>query len=63
MVDLEIQGPPDIVGYPGLDRSKLTLAPGKPADAAAILATEDEILGQIRDRGYALAGVARNAKC
>jgi translocation and assembly module TamA len=59
VVDVEIQGPPDIVGYPGLDRSKLTLAPGKPADAAAILATQDEILGQIRDRGFALAGVAR----
>ena len=59
VVDLAIEGPSDIVGYPGLDRSKLTLAPGKPADAAAILATEDEILGQIRDRGYALAGVAR----
>ena len=57
--DLAIQGPPDIVGYPGLDRSKLTLAPGKPADATLILATEDEILGQVKDRGYALAGVAR----
>jgi translocation and assembly module TamA len=59
VADVEIQGPPEIVGYPGLDRSKLTLAPGKPADAAAILATQDEILGQIRDRGFALAGVAR----
>ena len=59
VVDVAIDGPSDIVGYPGLDRSKLTLAPGKPADAAAILATQDEILGQIRDRGFALAGVAR----
>ena len=59
VVDVEILGPPNIVGYPGLDRSKLTLAPGKPADAAAIIATQDEILGQIRDHGYALAGVAR----
>lgn len=57
--DLAIQGPPDIVGYPGLDRSKLTLSPGQPADATAILATEDQILGQVKDRGYALAGVAR----
>ncbi|TMJ25862.1 MAG: outer membrane protein assembly factor [Alphaproteobacteria bacterium] len=57
--DLALQGPADIVGYPGLDRSKLTLGPGKPADAAMILATEDEILGQIRDRGYALAAVTR----
>jgi len=57
VVDLAIQGPSDIVGYPGLDRSKLALGPGKPADAALILATEDEILGQVRDRGYALAAV------
>ncbi|HTE81148.1 MAG TPA: POTRA domain-containing protein, partial [Reyranella sp.] len=59
VTDLAIQGPPDIVGYPGLDRSKLTLAPGKPADATLILTTEDEILGQVKDRGYALAGIAR----
>src|SRR6476661_1928324 len=59
VTNLVIEGPPDIVGYPGLDRSKLDLGPGKPADATAILATEDEILGQIRDRGYALATVAR----
>ncbi len=57
--DLAIQGPPDVVGYPGLDRSKLTLGPGKPADATLILGTEDEILGQVKDRGYALAAVAR----
>lgn len=57
VVDLAIEGPSDIVGYPGLDRSKLAIGPGKPADAALILATEDEILGQIRDRGYALAAV------
>ncbi len=59
VTDLAIEGPPDIVGYPGLDRSKLTLAPGKPADATLILATEGEILGQVKDRGYALAAVAR----
>jgi translocation and assembly module TamA len=57
--DLAIQGPPDIVGYPGLDRSKLSIGPGKPADATAILATQDEILTQVKDRGYALADVAR----
>jgi translocation and assembly module TamA len=57
--DLAIEGPPAVVGYPGLDRSKLTLGPGKPADATVILATEDEILAQVKERGYALAGVAR----
>ena len=59
VVDLAIQGPADIVGYPGLDRSKLTLGPGKPADTAMILATEDEIVGQIKDHGYALAAITR----
>jgi translocation and assembly module TamA len=59
VVDLALQGPANIVGYPGLDRSKLSIGPGKPADAALILATEDQILGQIRDRGYALAAVTR----
>jgi translocation and assembly module TamA len=59
VTDLAIQGPPDIVGYPGLDRSKLALAPGKPADATLILTTEDEILGQVKNRGYALAAIAR----
>jgi translocation and assembly module TamA len=59
VVNLAIEGPSDIVGYPGLDRKKLILEPGKPADAALILATEDQILGQIRDRGYALAEVTR----
>jgi translocation and assembly module TamA len=57
VVDLALVGPPDIVGYPGLDRSKLAIGPGKPADAALILATQDQILGQIRDRGFALAAV------
>jgi translocation and assembly module TamA len=57
--DIEIQGPPDIVGPPSLDRSKLALALDKPADAAVILATGDQVLSQIRDRGYALASVTR----
>lgn len=59
VTDLAIQGPPNVVGYPGLDRSKLTLEPGKPADATLILTTEDQILGQVKDQGYALASVTR----
>src|SRR5215472_10015737 len=31
VADLGIEGPPEVVGYPGLDRSKLTLKPGQPA--------------------------------
>lgn len=59
VTDLAIQGPPEIVGYPGLDRSKLSVGPGKPADASLILATEVEILAQVKDHGYALAGMAQ----
>jgi translocation and assembly module TamA len=58
VVDLGIEGPPEVVGYPGLDRSKLSLLPGQPADAQAILATEKEILDQVRSHGYALAAIA-----
>jgi len=56
---LDIQGPPDLVNYPPLDRSKLSLIPGQPADSAKILATEEEILNVVRNRGYALAAVAK----
>ncbi|MCW5734929.1 MAG: outer membrane protein assembly factor [Enhydrobacter sp.] len=59
VVDLAIKGPPEVVGYPGLDRSKLSLGPGKPADATLILATEGEILNQVKDHGYALADARR----
>jgi translocation and assembly module TamA len=59
IADLEIKGPPEVVDYPALDRSKLTVIPGKPADAATILATEEEILNTVRSHGYALAAVSR----
>ncbi|HEY6981848.1 autotransporter assembly complex family protein [Reyranella sp.] len=59
VVDLEIDGPKDVVDYPGLDRSKLALKPGQPADAATIINTENQILDQVRNHGYALAKVAR----
>jgi translocation and assembly module TamA len=59
VADLEIKGPPDLVDYPPLDRSKLSLIPGQPADAAKILSTEDEILNVVRGKGYALATAKR----
>jgi len=59
VVDLAIEGPKEIVDYPPLDRSKLDLKPGQPADAAAILATEKQILDVVRDQGYALAKIAK----
>jgi translocation and assembly module TamA len=59
VTDLEIQGPSELVNYPPLDRSKLSLIPGQPAEAAKILATEDEILNTVRSKGYALTSVAK----
>ncbi len=59
VTDVAILGPPAVVGYPGLDRSKLALEPGKPADASLIIAAQDQILVQVKDHGYALANVTR----
>jgi translocation and assembly module TamA len=57
--DLEIRGPAELISYPPLDRSKLSLIPGQPADATRILATEEEILNVVRGKGYALASVSK----
>ena len=44
---------------PAIDMSKLGLAAGDPADAPAILATQDLVLAEFRKQGYALASVRR----
>ena len=44
---------------PVIDMSKLGLAAGDPADAAAILAAQDLVLTAFRKQGYALASVKR----
>ena len=44
---------------PPIDMSKLGLAAGDPADAAAILTAEDRALAEFRKQGYALAAVKR----
>src|ERR1700704_5043008 len=44
---------------PAIDMSKLGLAAGDPADAAAILAAQDLVLTAFRKQGYALASVKR----
>ena len=59
VVSLGIKGPPEVVDYPAIDLSKLSLGQGKPADTRAILATEEEILSTVRGHGYALAEIAR----
>jgi translocation and assembly module TamA len=59
VTSIDIDGPPSVVGYPALDRSKLALLTEQPADAAVILATENQIVEQVREHGYALAKVVR----
>jgi translocation and assembly module TamA len=59
VTSIAIDGPPAVVDYPALDRSKLALLTEQPADAAAILLTENQILDQARAHGYALAKVVR----
>src|SRR5882757_5592200 len=59
VTSIAIDGPPEVVGYPALDRKKLALLTEQPADAAIILLTENQILDQVREHGYALAKIAR----
>jgi translocation and assembly module TamA len=58
VVSLDIDGPADVVSK-DIVRSKLDLLPGQPADAAAIIGTENQILSQVREHGYALARMER----
>jgi translocation and assembly module TamA len=44
---------------PAIDMSKIGLAAGDPAQAAAILQAQDRMLDQFRKQGYALAAVRR----
>ena len=57
--ELKIDGPQNVVGPAEIDRSKLALKLGQPADAATIINTENQILDRVRDHGYALAKVTR----
>ena len=42
---------------PAIDRTKLNLAPGQPADSAAILAAQAAVLQQLQAKTYALAAL------
>lgn len=58
VVSLDIDGPSEVVSK-DIVRSKLDLLPGQPADAATVIATENQILTQVREHGYALAHMDR----
>lgn len=56
---IKIDGPKKVVDSSDIDRGKLALQTGQPADAATIISAENQILDQVRRHGYALAEVAR----
>ena len=47
------------VSLADVDRSRIGLAVGDPADAAAIIAAQDKVVGELRKQGYALASAKR----
>lgn len=48
-----------MTSLPGVDRDKLGIADGDPADAATILAAQDKLLTELRAQGFALAAVQK----
>jgi translocation and assembly module TamA len=51
--------PGTVASLPDVDRDRIGLAVGDPADAAAIIAAQDKVLVELRKQGYALATVKR----
>lgn len=49
----------DIRGATDIERKKLRIAPGDPAEAPEILGAEEDVLVQLRKRGHALAAAGR----
>jgi translocation and assembly module TamA len=58
--DVAIRGPTAQASLPAIDRAKLGLAPGDPADATAILEAQDKLITELRKQGYALASIKRD---
>ena len=58
--DVAIRGPTAQASLPGIDRAKLGLAAGDPADATAILEAQDKLITELRKQGYALASIKRD---
>ena len=52
-----IRPPGAMASLPDIDRKRLDLAPGDPADAASIISAQDKLLIELRKQGYALAAV------
>ena len=54
-----IRPPGTMASLPDVDRGKIGLAPGDPADAAAIIAAQDKVVVELRKQGHALATAKR----
>ena len=54
---LAIRPPGSATSLPDIDRARLGIAPGDPADAGAIIGAQDKLLTELRQEGYALAAV------
>ena len=57
---MAIRPPTAQASLPAIDRAKLGLAPGDPADATAILEAQDKLITELRKEGYALASIKRD---
>lgn len=60
IADVAIRPPTAQASLPAIDRARLGLSPGDPADAAAILEAQDKLLAELRKEGYALASIKRD---
>ncbi len=54
---IAIRPPGTQQSLPGIDRAELGIAPGDPADAAAIIAAQGKLLDELRKQGHALAAI------
>jgi translocation and assembly module TamA len=58
--EVVVRPPTAQTSLPGIDRAKLGLSPGDPADATAVLEAQDKLLTELRKQGYALASIKRD---
>ena len=58
--EVVVRPPTAQTSLPGIDRAKLGLSPGDPADATAVLEAQDKLLAELRKQGYALASIKRD---
>ena len=60
IADVVIRPPGSEASLPAIDRAKLGLATGDPADATAILGAHDKLITELRKQGFALASIKRD---